>query len=40
MAAIDKVLFVDEFTSAKVHGFSLNPGDGGVMDKSFKILGE
>lgn len=38
-AAIDKVLFVDELTSGKVYGFSLQPGDGGVMDKSFKILG-
>lgn len=37
--AIDKVLFVDELTSAKVYGFSLQPGDGGVMDKSFKVLG-
>lgn len=38
-AAIDKVLFVDELTSFKVKGFSLQPGDGGVMDKSFKVLG-
>ncbi len=38
-AAIDKVLFVDELTSAKVYGFQLQPGDGGVMDKSFKIMG-
>lgn len=37
--AMDKVLFVDELTSAKVHGFSLQPGEGGVMDKSFKVLG-
>jgi len=37
--AIDKVLYVDELTSAKVYGFSLQPGDGGVMDKSFKVLG-
>lgn len=38
-AAIDKVLFVDELTSAKVHGFSEMVGDGGVMDRSYKILG-
>jgi hypothetical protein len=38
-AAIDKVQFVDELTSAKVHGFSMAPGEGGVMDKSFKIMG-
>jgi hypothetical protein len=37
--AIDKVYFVDELTSAKVHGFGMQPGDGGVMDKSYKLLG-
>jgi hypothetical protein len=38
-AAIDKVLFVDELTSAKVYGFMEAPGDGGVMDRSYKLLG-
>lgn len=37
--AIDKVHLVDELTSAKVHGFTMAPGDGGVMDKSYKVLG-
>lgn len=37
--AIDKVLFVDELTSARVYGFSEAVGDGGVMDKTYKILG-
>jgi hypothetical protein len=37
--AIDKVLFVDELASAKVHGFSLAVGDAGVMDKSYRVLG-
>ncbi len=38
-AAIDKVLFVDELTSAKVYGFTEKNGDGGVMDRSYKLLG-
>lgn len=38
-AAMDKVLFVDELTSAKVHGFSLGVGDGGVMDLTLQLLG-
>ena len=38
-AAIDKVLFVDELTSAKIYGFSTAVGDAGVMDKSFKLMG-
>jgi hypothetical protein len=37
--AIDKVLFVDELTSAKVYGFSKAVGDAGVMDSSFKVMG-
>lgn len=37
--AIDKVLFVDELTSAKVYGFSWGLGDSGVFDESFKLLG-
>lgn len=38
-AAVDKVLFVDELTSAKVYGFMEKEGDGGVMDRSYKLLG-
>lgn len=37
--AIDKVLYVDECTSAKVYGFSFTGGDGGVMDQSFRVMG-
>lgn len=37
--ATDKSLFVDELTSAKVYGAMTAPGDGGVMDHSFKVLG-
>lgn len=37
--ATDKSLFVDELTSAKVYGMSETVGDGGVMDKSYKVLG-
>jgi hypothetical protein len=37
--AIDKVLFVDELTSAKVYGFSFGLGDSGVFDESYKLLG-
>lgn len=35
----DKQLYVDELTSAKVKGFAMQVGDGGVMDKSFKLIG-
>jgi hypothetical protein len=38
-AAVDKVLFVDELTSAKVHGFMWQVGDNGVMDEEFHVLG-
>lgn len=38
-AAVDKSLFVDELTSAKVYGFSETVGDNGVMDKAYKLLG-
>lgn len=38
-AAFDKVLFVDELTSAKVYGFSKTVGDSGVMDSSYKVMG-
>jgi hypothetical protein len=37
--AADKVHFVDELTSAKIHGFSQAVGDAGVMDASFKVIG-
>jgi len=38
-AAADKVLYVDELTSAKVFGFGETVGDGGVMDRSYRLLG-
>lgn len=38
-AAIDKVVFVEELTSAKVYGFSFTTGDGGGIDISFKLMG-
>lgn len=37
--ATDKVRFVDELTSAKVYGFSLAFGDGGVLTESFRVMG-
>jgi hypothetical protein len=37
--AVDKVIYVDELTSAKVYGFSFTGGDGGVMDQAFKVMG-
>lgn len=37
--AVDKVYYVDELTSAKVYGFSEEVGDGGVMDRSYQVLG-
>lgn len=37
--ATDKVLFVEELTSAKIHGFTLKNGTGGVMDMAFKVMG-
>jgi len=37
--AFDKVRFVDELTSAKVYGFTEAVGEGGVMDRSYKIIG-
>jgi hypothetical protein len=38
-AAVDKSLFIDELTSAKVFGFMWDVGDNGVMDEKFKVLG-
>lgn len=37
--AIDKNLYVDELTSAKVHGFELTNADNGAMDNTFKVTG-
>jgi hypothetical protein len=37
--AMDRKLYVDEVTSAKIYGFSETFGDGGVVMQSFKILG-
>ena len=37
--AVDKSVHVEEMTSAKVHGWSLEAGDGGVMKQSFQLLG-
>jgi hypothetical protein len=37
--AIDKVLYVDELTSAKIHGFELTQADNGAMNKTFHVLG-
>lgn len=37
--ASDKVLFVDELTSAKVTGFSFTYGTGGVLTKAFTFIG-
>lgn len=37
--ASDEKLFVEELTSAKVTGFSLGYGNGGVLTKSFTFLG-
>ncbi len=37
--AIDKELYVEELTSAKVHGFMLEDGEGGLMRETYKITG-
>lgn len=37
--AMDKVQYVLELTSAKVFGFELEQGQGGVMRETFKVLG-
>lgn len=37
--AIDKTLYVDELTSAKVLGFEEEEGDNGAMQQSFKVTG-
>ena len=37
--AMDKNLFVDELTSAKVFGFELTQADNGAMQTTFKVIG-
>lgn len=37
--AFDKSLYVDELTSAKIHGFAEKVGSGGVMDREYSLLG-
>jgi hypothetical protein len=37
--AIDKNLYVDELTSAKIYGFELTQADNGAMDMSYKVMG-
>lgn len=37
--ATDKVLYVEELTTAKVRGFSWNLGPGGIVQKSFNLIG-
>jgi hypothetical protein len=37
--AMDKQRYVEELTSAKVHGFDLEDGQGGLMQMTFRILG-
>lgn len=37
--AIDKVLYVEELTSAKVFGFNLKNGQGGIMQLAHKMIG-
>jgi hypothetical protein len=37
--ALDRKLYVEEITSAKIFGFAETIGDGGVVEQSFKVLG-
>lgn len=37
--AMDRKLFVEEIPSARVYGFSERPGDGGIIEESFRVLG-
>jgi hypothetical protein len=37
--AMDKKLYVDEITSAKIYGFGETIGDGGIVEESYKVLG-
>ena len=37
--AIDKTLYVEELTSAKVHGFDIENGQGGMMQQTWRTIG-
>jgi hypothetical protein len=37
--AMDKVQYVEELTSAKVHGFTFEDGDNGLMRETYKVTG-
>lgn len=37
--AMDKQRYVEELTSAKIHGIDLEDGQGGLMRKTYKVLG-
>src|SRR6185436_5619509 len=37
--AMDKQRYVEELTSAKIHGFDLEDGEGGLMRKTYKVIG-
>jgi hypothetical protein len=37
--ALDRKLYVDEITSAKIYGFTEQIGDGGIIEQNFKVLG-
>lgn len=37
--AIDRKLYVEELTSAKIYGFGETLGDGGILEQTFKVLG-
>lgn len=37
--ALDRKLYVEEITSAKIYGFGETIGEGGVVEQSFKLLG-
>ena len=37
--ALDKVLYVEELTSAKVHGFEITQADNGAMNQTIRVTG-
>lgn len=37
--AMDRGLYAEEITSAKIYGFSDTVGDGGIIEETFKVLG-
>ena len=37
--AIDRKLYVEELTSSKIYGMLESPGDGGICNQTFKVLG-